>query len=57
MRWNGTATGQGRAERERPLADLLTEISPSAAAFPLALIEALIDRVAMAPKQRWRDLP
>lgn len=36
-----------RAGRSHPLAEMLMDLTPSAGAFPLSLIEALIERSQM----------
>ncbi|WP_225026628.1 hypothetical protein [Xinfangfangia pollutisoli] len=41
-----------RAGRSHPLADLLSDLTPSAGVFPVALIEALIDRSVAASARR-----
>lgn len=43
-RWRAVMTRTERAGRSHPLAELLMELTPSGGAFPLTLIETLIER-------------
>ncbi len=50
--WSIVMTQTQRAGRSHPLADLLSDLTPSAGVFPVALIEALIDRSVAASARR-----